>query len=57
MHNNTDSNKCESIVRDISDINFPRLVWLHLYDNEIESIDILCRIQLPVLKEIDMGNH
>ena len=47
--------KKKDIMKPISDISFPNLVELWFSYNDIESIEVLSRINLPALKILDLG--
>ena len=50
-----DGNHHPEILKSISLINFPSLKTLYLYENEIESIEGIHRIGMPLIQILDLG--
>ena len=44
-------NEHPNIIKEIEHIRFPSLQFISLFGNEISSIENLCRMYLPCLKE------
>ena len=54
--NDTDKNYCPRVLMEIHQISFPHLQWIDVEKNNIESIEILSRIHLPLLERLHLGN-
>ena len=55
--NNADGNRHYKIITDIAHITFPCLSELMLFGNLIESIEILSKLQMPVLRQLAVCNY
>ena len=51
----TENNKRKHIIHDILHIEFHDLKWLCLKENEIDSIEILCRVYTPKIEVFSLG--
>ena len=45
------------IIRDIQDISFPVLREIFLSNNQIACIEALCRVHMPRLEILVLGNY
>lgn len=54
---NEGKNKNPLILKDISEVRFTNLALLALQDNNIESIEGLCRIYMPLLHSFGLERN
>ena len=43
------------IIKDVQEMNFPRLTSLYIYDNDIETVEELNRIWIPQLETLHLS--
>ena len=53
----TEKNIHSTIIKDIAEIEFPKLVCLNLANNHIKSIEELHRMAVPTLENLDLCTH
>ena len=54
---NQDNNKKPNILLAISEVNLSKLVHIDVFDNNIESVEVLSRIRMPSLSNLSISNH
>ena len=51
-------NNSPTILISMREIDFPSLKRIYLPKNNVESVEIFCRVRMPVLEEFNLGlNH
>ena len=52
-----DDNHHPRSILDIAHITFPKLQEIYLYNNNIESIEVLCSVRMPSLTMLIFGTR